>query len=60
MRTKLGALKTIVKRGCVLNNLGQKLFQLGCALNKDNYGDKIKKQTIYIQTYDKYTMTHIT
>ena len=34
----LGALKIIFQRGCALNNYGQKLFELGCALNWDIYG----------------------
>ena len=44
VRTKLGAFKIIFQRGCPLNNQGQKLFQLWCALNQDIYGISV---TIY-------------
>ena len=33
-------MKIIFQRGCALNNQGQKLFQLGCTLNQDIYGNK--------------------
>ena len=44
VRTKLGAFKIIIQRGCPLNNQGQKLLQLWCALNQDIYGISV---TIY-------------
>ena len=61
MRTKLGAFKIIFQRRCALINQGQKLFQIGCALNQDIYGSPLY---VFLgkdvpKKYSKFTGEHV-